>query len=54
MMDNKEFAELLIKLEKIGLNDGDIGYSYWYHVQKDLKQMWEIYNKYHENAHKSV
>lgn len=43
MMNDEEFSELLKKLEKLGLDDGDIGYSYWYHVQKDLKELMEFY-----------
>jgi hypothetical protein len=43
MMNDQEFSELLRKLEKFGLNDGDIGYSYWHGVQQDLRQIWAFY-----------
>ena len=42
-MNDEEFSELLGIMEKLGLNDGDIGYSYWHNVQKDLKELMEFY-----------
>lgn len=43
MMNDKEFSELLRKLESLGLNDGDVGYSYWHSIQRDLRQIWAFY-----------
>ena len=40
-MSELGFNELKEKLYKLGQNDGDLGYSYWYNVIKSLSAMRE-------------
>lgn len=42
-MNDKEFNEMLAKLRKLGLDDGDLGYAYWYNVVKELQEMRKIW-----------
>lgn len=42
-MTEEEFSELMKNLFQKGLDDGDIGYSYWTNVIKDLQEMRAVY-----------
>lgn len=44
-MSEAEFEELILKLERFGERDGDIGYSYWSRVIRELKMMRKTYLK---------
>lgn len=43
VMTDEEFSQLLKSLHRIGLKDGDIGYSYWASVIKNLQEMRAVY-----------
>lgn len=38
-MTTQEFNDMLDKLYKLGLADGDLGYAYWYNVIQELIKM---------------
>lgn len=39
MSTDKEFKIVERHLEDLGLNDGDIGYAFWYKVSKYFKEL---------------
>lgn len=53
-MNPEEFDELLRKLHRLSLNDGDLGYMYWSKAIKELQSMRAICNAQTEDSNKGI